>query len=163
MSQFNALAENIESNLNKVTEITDESTDDEYPSALAVKKTLDIVNERLATLEDNSIVESGTSGIWTYRKWSDGTAECWGNQKYTVTLRAGLAAAVAQINAEYPFAFIDTPTTNVSIIEETDWAHWIGQIITTTTMLEKIDFYANASGETEAGGTACITVKGRWK
>ena len=25
-----------------------------------------------------SIVESGTSGIWTYRKWSDGTAECWG-------------------------------------------------------------------------------------
>ena len=25
-----------------------------------------------------SIVESGTSGIWKYRKWSDGTAECWG-------------------------------------------------------------------------------------
>lgn len=24
------------------------------------------------------IVESGTSGIWNYRKWSDGTAECWG-------------------------------------------------------------------------------------
>lgn len=25
-----------------------------------------------------SIVEQGTSGNWTYRKWSDGTAECWG-------------------------------------------------------------------------------------
>lgn len=24
------------------------------------------------------IVETGTSGIWTYRKWSDGTVECWG-------------------------------------------------------------------------------------
>lgn len=24
------------------------------------------------------VVESGTSGIWTYRKWSNGTAECWG-------------------------------------------------------------------------------------
>ena len=24
------------------------------------------------------IIEQGTSGIWTYRKWSDGTAECWG-------------------------------------------------------------------------------------
>ena len=24
------------------------------------------------------VVESGTSGMWTYRKWSDGTAECWG-------------------------------------------------------------------------------------
>ena len=25
------------------------------------------------------IIESGTSGIWTYRKWSNGIAECWGN------------------------------------------------------------------------------------
>ena len=24
------------------------------------------------------VVEQGTNGIWTYRKWSDGTAECWG-------------------------------------------------------------------------------------
>ena len=24
------------------------------------------------------ILETGTSGIWTYRKWSNGTAECWG-------------------------------------------------------------------------------------
>lgn len=25
------------------------------------------------------VVESGTDGDWTYRKWSDGTAECWRN------------------------------------------------------------------------------------
>lgn len=25
------------------------------------------------------IIEEGTSGIWMYRKWSDGVAECWGN------------------------------------------------------------------------------------
>lgn len=30
-----------------------------------------------------SIVEQGTSGIWTYRKWSDGTAECWGRHTET--------------------------------------------------------------------------------
>ena len=24
------------------------------------------------------LVESGTSGVWTYRKWSDGISECWG-------------------------------------------------------------------------------------
>lgn len=29
-------------------------------------------------LSSPRIVEYGTSGIWTYRKWSDGTAECWG-------------------------------------------------------------------------------------
>ena len=26
------------------------------------------------------VVEQGTSGIWTYRKWSSGIAECWGTQ-----------------------------------------------------------------------------------
>ena len=26
------------------------------------------------------VIEQGTSGIWTYRKWSDGTAECWGSK-----------------------------------------------------------------------------------
>lgn len=24
------------------------------------------------------VIEQGTSDIWTYRKWSNGTAECWG-------------------------------------------------------------------------------------
>lgn len=28
---------------------------------------------------ESFVTESGTSGIWRYRKWSDGTAECWGN------------------------------------------------------------------------------------
>lgn len=29
------------------------------------------------------IVQQGTSGIWTYRKWSSGVAECWGTQTVT--------------------------------------------------------------------------------
>ena len=29
-------------------------------------------------LIDDYIVEQGTSGIWTYRKWNSGVAECWG-------------------------------------------------------------------------------------
>jgi len=24
------------------------------------------------------IIETGTSGIWTYRKWNNGVSECWG-------------------------------------------------------------------------------------
>ncbi len=31
------------------------------------------------------ISESGTDGIWTYRKWSDGTAECWGRASVSLT------------------------------------------------------------------------------
>ena len=29
------------------------------------------------------IIEEGTEGIWTWRKWSDGVAECWGEQTFT--------------------------------------------------------------------------------
>ena len=47
----------------------------------------------LATLLNTKmVIESGTSGIWTYRKWSDGTAECWGKTDpvtYTHTTQSG--------------------------------------------------------------------------
>ena len=42
-----------------------------------------------AVLEAPRIVEQGVDGIWTYRKWSDGTAECWGyNTTYNHTYSA---------------------------------------------------------------------------
>lgn len=33
----------------------------------------------------NWIVEEGTDGIWTYRKWDSGIAECWGTASGTTT------------------------------------------------------------------------------
>lgn len=33
----------------------------------------------------SQIVERGTSGIWTYTKYADGTAECYGTVKYNIT------------------------------------------------------------------------------
>ena len=35
------------------------------------------------------VVESGTSGGWHYRKWSDGTAECWGRHSWTISSWTG--------------------------------------------------------------------------
>lgn len=29
------------------------------------------------------VVEQGTSGIWTYRKWNSGVVECWGVHTFT--------------------------------------------------------------------------------
>ena len=34
------------------------------------------VLQRLKLIDD-FVVETGTDGIWTYRKWDSGTAECW--------------------------------------------------------------------------------------
>ena len=39
------------------------------------------------------IEEEGTRGIWYYRKWSSGTAECWGE----VTVRASITDAIGSM------------------------------------------------------------------
>lgn len=31
------------------------------------------------------VMETGTDGIWTYRKWNSGVAECWGSKTVTPT------------------------------------------------------------------------------
>ena len=38
------------------------------------------INEKLSKVDTiaDYIVETGTSDIWTYRKWASGIAECWG-------------------------------------------------------------------------------------
>lgn len=45
----------------------------------------------MATMGDY-ITDTGTSGIWTYRKWNSGIAECWGrkgSQNYNMTTISG--------------------------------------------------------------------------
>ena len=43
---------------------------------------LDITGSKTAA---DLVVEQGISGIWTYRKWSSGIAECWGMISWSVT------------------------------------------------------------------------------
>ena len=66
------------------------------------------------------IFEEGTDGIWTYRKYADGTAECWGS----VDTQTAFAAWTAPIyygstysaNQTYPTnLFIEKPVLNVSM------------------------------------------------
>jgi hypothetical protein len=35
-------------------------------------------HDKINLLEKDYIIEQGTDGIWTYRKWNSGIAECWG-------------------------------------------------------------------------------------
>lgn len=46
-----------------------------------------VLNEVLPSepAEADYVVEQGTSGIWTYRKWSSGIAECWGKGTKTLS------------------------------------------------------------------------------
>lgn len=63
------------------------------------------------------VVEQGTSGIWTYRKWNSGVAECWNTEPLSFTGSSASGALMggryAQLNnptwGTFPFAFTDTP------------------------------------------------------
>ena len=50
------------------------------------------ISDSVSNASTAVVVQSGTDGIWTYRKWSDGTAECWGrkgSQSYAMTSQSG--------------------------------------------------------------------------
>lgn len=68
--------------------------------------------------EADWIVEQKTSGIWTYRKWNSGVAECWADD-ITSSATASAEGSVFWTRAsEYSFPsglFIEAPTVNISV------------------------------------------------
>lgn len=75
------------------------------------------------------VAEQGTSGIWNYRKWNDGTAECWGTYKAQVDsidetwgttnnpsgTWCGLYVKSVNERIDYPFTFIERPNEQVKM------------------------------------------------
>jgi hypothetical protein len=68
---------------------------------------------------DDYVVEHGTSGIWTYRKWASGIAECWGTSD-TVTMDSwkewgGMYTAANVIPSyNYPVQFTSAPMLQIT-------------------------------------------------
>jgi hypothetical protein len=67
-------------------------------------------------------VEVGANGIWTYRKWNSGIAECWGTkqEKVDITQRweweTGNVVCFGLVSAsEFPFKFAATPHCQVTV------------------------------------------------
>ena len=81
------------------------------------------------------IIEQGTSGIWTYRKWYSGISECWGSSivnticsnqsggvyfsdEKTISLPSGLfvRAPITNITCVDPWSWINTTSTSAIVI-----------------------------------------------
>lgn len=67
----------------------------------------------MGTKLDDFVVESGTTGMWRYKKWSDGTAECFGRITITTTLDSAWGSLHTGANRierqNYPFEFVEIP------------------------------------------------------
>lgn len=63
------------------------------------------------------VVEQGTSGIWTYRKWNSGIAECWGSTSKTANINSaqGNIFTSSELTETYPSnIFITIQTVHVT-------------------------------------------------
>lgn len=63
---------------------------------------------------DDHIIEHGTSGIWTYRKYESGIAMCWGRHvqelpEGLITAEGAVYTAVANSRIDYPVEFAEVP------------------------------------------------------
>ena len=125
-AKFNSLEEDLNSQISEVEESANteiakcelkSNKTDVFPEGITetILKTqypsMKLINDMVR------VVETGTSGIWTYRKWSDGTAECWGNVTESLS---GMTAYNNQYvkngnNISYPAnLFVSFPTVNAN-------------------------------------------------
>lgn len=118
-------------------------------------------------LAGDYIVEQGTSGIWTYRKWYSGAAECWGTtEQATASISVAWGSIYVRDKAiasyEFPFEFEEAPLLQVSprVISGNFWIY----TNTLTTAVETGAFgVARGNSNTSVPVSANFYAKGVWK
>lgn len=114
------------------------------------------------------IVEQGTSGIWTYRKWNSGIAECWGSRVITGVkvdqAWGNLYNADTPDAIAYPFTFTSTPV-EVACMGSNNMSLWMAcsSINTSASTGKYFAMRPNTASTTTYTVTINYQVVGRWK
>ena len=75
----------------------------------------------------DGIEEKGTSGIWTYVKYQDGTAECWGSKNYSGAANTtwGALYVMTCTPPTYPIAFTKKPVVTRDVTQNNGSSCWL--------------------------------------
>ena len=120
--------------------------------------------QKLAELHivEDFIAEEGTDGIWTYRKWNSGIAECWGTTAYrsvTTTSAFGAVYYGPTQTVTYPSGlFTVAPKATITILSGNGL--WAGITSETTTA---VTYYPYAPKNQSHTIAEQVMVIGRWK
>jgi hypothetical protein len=127
--------------------------------SLSVSKNVSVGGNQMADF----IIARGTSGIWTYEKWSSGKAECWAKFPYEVE-DLGDTKKDITVNLSFPFTFTSLPTCNLTLANQVNWNHYLSSCDFTKAQFTKFSIYRGGSGSTVGvSGTADIRAIGKWK
>ena len=129
---------------------------------ISLKATLKAITKALSV---DYIVEQGTSGIWTYRKWNSGIAECWGTKTVAPSISddwgnwkegkiSDKLSYPSGLFVENPAFFVGTNTTSNAFVFE----HWEAGSATQTPLI-----YGSRPYAATFTATICLRAVGRWK
>ena len=121
-----------------------------------------ILNELLPARVDY-VVDYGTSGDWTYRKWSSGVAECWCHLTHMATGATAWGSVyytTPNATATYPSGlFIEEPAVNVYHVG----AGVQGMACTSSADATKVVFYLIRGTSATGSLRFNIYAIGKWK
>lgn len=115
---------------------------------------------------DDYVVERGTSGIWTFKKWNSGDAECWLTAGYmtsgtpaTMTANGALFESNVMTIGLPSGLFVATP--NVSVDVQQGGGMWFKA--TGDTSKDNIVYEMVRTNSTKAAARMSVQCTGRWK
>ena len=115
------------------------------------------------------VVGQGTSGIWTYRLWNSGAAECWGRKVINTAVSTAwgnlyVSGYLGDSNQSLPITFKEIPMINANLSSNGAGAFLIASGSTSATV-STTGGYEIARGSSGAANNYVINydVRGRWK
>lgn len=113
------------------------------------------------------VVEQGTSGIWTYRKWASGIAECWGRATVETTITKAwgelFVADSAFKRQAYPFRFVGIPIETAAVASGDNMAFLYAQGYSDELRSSSYVLCRGTAVGTSYAYGVSIQVIGRWK
>lgn len=109
------------------------------------------------------IVEEGTSGIWTYRKWNSGVAECWGRYRTTISMTSTGVSGINKGTATLTLPsglFVGAPIVNGGVTQY--YHNWCSIAAKDKDNIDVAYFQTNTNGN-NAERTFDVQANGRWK
>ena len=122
-----------------------------------------ILNEVLPSAEVDYIIEQGASGMWTYRKWSSGIAECWGSYSETISQLGGVLNGYSySVVVNFPSdLFIDVPNVTYSAFLGNAYA--LTGTLNTSFTKNLVTLFAVSNTSGSKSSTWQVKAIGRWK
>ena len=124
------------------------------------------INKLLEAVKVDYVVEEGTSGIWTYRKWNSGIAECWGEWASGSFAPDGSTGGwyrriVTPSDQTFPTdLFIEAPKAFFDLTYWGNGYYW-GTIRTLTASTFQLQLFRNDNASSQGRGN--IYAIGKWK